>query len=210
MGNAMLADPDHPESMITDQTLHAASLQAQFDTSGYLSAHSDIAALLVFDHQMYMTNLITRVGWEVRCAMYDKAPSQALAGLLKESANELVDYLLFIDEAPLPGPVHGTSGFAEKFATEGPFDTHGRSLRQLDLRTRLLRYPCSYMIYTQAFDSLPEPAKSAIYRRMWQILSGAEKGSRYARLTLADRQSIVEILRETKPGLPAYFTEPRP
>ena len=91
--------------------------------------------------------------------------------------SELVDYLLFMDEAPLPGPVHGTSGFAEKFAAQGPFDSHGRSLRQLDLRTRLLRYPCSYMIYSQAFDSLPVQAKSAIYQRMWQILSGAEKGN---------------------------------
>ena len=62
---------------------------------------------------------------------------------------ELVDYLLFIDEAPLPGPVHGTSGFAEKFAAQGPRDSHGRSLRELDLRTRLFRYPCSYMIYSQ-------------------------------------------------------------
>ena len=205
MGNAMLSDPDQPESMITAQTLHLASLQNKFDTNAYLSAHSDIVALLVFDHQMYMTNLITRVGWEVRCALYDKASSGALTALLRESANELVDYLLFIDEAPLPGPVQGTSGFAEKFAAQGPFDTHGRSLRQFDLRTRLLRYPCSYMLYSQAFDSLPEQAKNAIYQRMWQILSGAEKGSRYTRFSLADRQAIVQILRDTKPGLPSYF-----
>jgi hypothetical protein len=205
MGNAMLADPDHPQSMVTDQTLHVTSLEDRFDTNHYLSAHSDIAALLVFDHQMYMTNLITRVGWEVRCALYDKLASRAFADLLRESANELVDYLLFIDEAPLPGPVHGTSGFAEKFAAQGPFDSRGRSLRQLDLEKRLLRYPCSYMIYTQAFDNLPEQARNAIYQRMWQMLSGAEKGTRYARLSLTDRRSIVQILRETKPGLPSYF-----
>ena len=205
MGNALLADPDLPESMITSQTLHVTSLQNKFDTKNYLSAHSDIVALLVFDHQMYMTNLITRVGWEVRCALYDKMNSSAFSELLNESAKELVDYLLFIDEAALPGPVHGASGFAEKFAAEGPFDSRGRSLRQLDLRTRLLRYPCSYMIYSKAFDSLPEQARSAIYERMWQILSGTEKGSRYARLSLADRQAIVEILRDTKPGLPSYF-----
>jgi hypothetical protein len=198
MGNATLSDPDHPESMITDGTLDVASLQDKFDTNHYLSAHSDLVALLVFDHQMYMTNLITRVGWEVRCALYDHASSRALAQLLRESANELVDYLLFIDEAPLPGPVHGTSGFAEKFAARGP-------LRQLDLETRLLRYPCSYMIYSPAFDSLPEQARGAIYQRLWEILSGAEKGKRYARLSLADRQAIVKILRETKPGLPGYF-----
>ncbi len=205
MGNAMLADADHPESMITRQTLHVASLQGKFDANHYLSAHSDLAALLVFDHQTYMMNLITRVGWEVRCALYDKATPRALNQLLRESANELVDYLLFIDEAPLRGPVHGTSGFAQKFVTQGPFDSRGRSLRQLDLRTRLLRYPCSYMLYSKAFDSLPEQARSAIYQRMWQVLSGAEKGSRYARLSLADRQAIVEILRDTKPGLPSYF-----
>jgi len=205
MGNAMLTDPERPESMITDQTLHVTSLQDKFDVKAYLSAHSDIVALMVFDHQMYMTDLITRVGWEVRCALYDKAPNSALTSLLRESAQELVDYLLFIDETPLPGPVHGTSGFSEKFASQGPFDSHGRSLRQLDLHKRLLRYPCSYMIYSQAFDSLPEQARSAIYERMWEVLSGAEKGSRYARLSLADRRAIVDILRETKPGLPGYF-----
>ncbi len=207
MGNAMLADPDHPESMITDRTLHVTTLEGKFDTSAYLSAHSDIAALLVFDHQMYMTNLITRVGWEVRCALDDQAPAGALHTLLREFAMELVDYLLFIDEAPLPGPVHGTSGFAEKFAAQGPRDSHGRSLRELDLQTRLFRYPCSYMLYTQAFDSLPEQARSAIYERMWQILSGAEKGTRYARLSRADRRAIVEILHDTKAGLPGYFRQ---
>jgi hypothetical protein len=210
MGNAMLADQDHPEAMISDQTLNVKSLEGKFDTNAYLSSHSDIVALLVFNHQMYMTNLITRVGWEVRCALYDKVTDRALATLLRESANELVDYLLFVDEAPLPGPVHGTSGFAEKFAAEGPLDSHGRSLRQLDLQKHLLRYPCSYMIYGKAFDSMPEQARSAIYQRMWQVLSGQtfsdkEKGSRYARLSLADRKAIVEILRETKPGLPSYF-----
>ena len=86
MGNALLADPDHPESMITPQTLHVSSLQGRFDTNAYLSRYSDISALLVFDHQMYMTNLITRVGWEVRCALYDKAATRALDELLRESA----------------------------------------------------------------------------------------------------------------------------
>jgi hypothetical protein len=224
MGNAMLSDPEHPESMISERTLHVNSLEDRFDTNIYLSAHSDLVALLVFDHQMYMANLITRVGWEVRCALYDKMPNRAFAALLNESAKELVDYLLFIDEAPLPGAVHGTSGFAQKFAAQGPRDSHGRSLRQFDLQTRLLRYPCSYMIYSPAFDGLPAPAKSAIYRRMWQILSGqihsnAAEAARYARLSLASRQSIVEILRETKPDLPGYFQaaninehspEPRP
>ena len=192
LGNAVLSDPDNPGSLTALQTAGAAS---------------DIVALLVFDHQMHMTNLITRVGWEVRCALYDKMPEREFTTLLRESAEEFVDYLLFVDEAPLPGPVHGASGFAEKFAAQGPRDSHGRCLRQLDLKTRLFRYPCSYMIYSQAFDSLPAQAKDAIYQRMWQVLSGQEKGRRYARLSVPDRQAIVEILRETKPDLARWPKE---
>ena len=99
----------------------------------------------------------------------------------------------------------GSSGFAEKFSGQGPRDSKGRSLRQLDLDRRLMRYPCSYMIYTAAFDALPPDTKSAVYQRMWLILSGKETAKKYAVLSRADRQAIVEILKETKKDLPAYF-----
>ncbi|MBV8903522.1 MAG: hypothetical protein JOZ22_07790, partial [Acidobacteriia bacterium] len=135
---------------------------------GYLSPYSDVAALLVFNHQMHMSNLLTRMGWEARAGAYDKR--RDLARILHDAAREFVDYLLFVDETPLPNKVSGTSGFAERFATLGPFDSRGRSLRQLDLDKRLMRYPCSYMIYAEAFDRLPAEAKAAIYKRMWQVL----------------------------------------
>ena len=112
---------------------------------------------------------------------------------------QLVQYMLFGEEVPLKEPIQGMSGFTKMFSERGPRDRKGRSLRDFDLKTRLFRYPCSYLIYSPAFDHLPAPAKDAIYERMWQILSGAEKGSRYARLSQADRRAIVEILRETKP-----------
>ncbi len=199
MGNAVLADPDNPDSLTA---LHDPG------------AASDIVALLVFDHQMHMANLITRVGWEVRCALYDRMPPHEFKTLLRQSAEELVDYLLFIDEAPLPGPVH-TSGafaqnFADRFATRGPRDSRGRSLRDFDLKTRLFRYPCSYMIYSAAFASLPAPAKAAIYERIWQVLLGRVHDHRYARLSPADRAAIIEILRETQPDFARWPTAPRP
>jgi hypothetical protein len=62
------------------------------------------------------------------------------------------------------------------------------------------------MIYTEAFDALPPPARDAVYSRMWEVLSGRERGPRYLRLSVADRRAILEILRETKKGLPSYFT----
>lgn len=202
MGNALLTDPDRPESMVTAATLNRPSLRDQFDTQAYLSPYSDIAALLVFNHQMHLMNLITRVGWEARVASAEHRDGGVP---LRDAIRELVDYLFFVDEVPLPGKMRGTSGFAEKFAALGPRDSQGRSLRQLDLDRRLLRYPCSYMIYSDAFDHLPAAAKEAVYQRMWQILSGRDKDPRYARLTLADRQAVVGILRQTKPDLPSSF-----
>ena len=203
MGNAVITDEDHPEAMVTAATLKLASLETRFDTSHYLSPYSDAAALMVFDHQMHMMNLITRVGWEIRAAHYDKRAD--LAELLREASEEFVDYLLFLDEAPLSAPLEDTSTFAGEFAAKGPRDRQGRSLRELDLRHRLLRYPCSYMIYSEAFDALPAEAKGAIYQRMWQVLSGGAGGPRYARLSPADRRAVVEILRDTKKGLADYF-----
>jgi hypothetical protein len=106
---------------------------------------------------------------------------------------------------PLPNKIRGSSSFSETFAARGPADTKGRSLRQLDLDRRLMRYPCSYMIYSDAFSALPDTAKSLVYRRLWQVLSGQDKNARYAHISPADRQAIVEILRDTKKDLPDYF-----
>jgi hypothetical protein len=175
--------------------------------SSYLSLYSDVVALLVLNHQTQMTDLITRLGWEARLAAANaKAPqNDAAPARVRDVADELVDYMFFVDEAPLPSAVKGSSGFAEAFSRKGPQDSKGRSLRDLALDHRLLRYPCSYLIYTEAFDALPRNALDAVYRRMWEILSGKDQHERYARLSAADRTAILEILRDTKRGLPSYF-----
>ncbi len=193
------------------------SLQREFDPRGFLAQTSDMVALMVLDHQSQMTNYLTRAGWEARLAMHEQreparpgpgAGRGGAAGRLQQTIDELVDYLLFVDEAILPASVAGSSGFAARFSSMGPRDAKGRSLRQLDLGRRLMKYPCSYMIYSEAFDALPPMAKEALYKRMWQVLSGAERGAAYKRLSLADRQAIVDILKETKAGLPSYFQRP--
>lgn len=201
LGNIVVTNPEKPADSMASETLQ--TLTEKFDTSEYLSPYSDIVALMVFDHQMRMNNLLTRVSWEARYAADEHRIDRPAH--VRDAVNELVDYLLFIDEAPLPHRIEGTSGFAETFAAQGPRDSKGRSLRQLDLNRRLMRYPCSYMIYTEAFDNLPGEVREAIFHRMWQILSGQEAGKRYARLSLSDREAVVDILRETKHGLPVYF-----
>jgi hypothetical protein len=177
-----------------------------FDSAAHLTPHSDVAALMVLNHQTRMTNLLTRLGWQSRIAAHDAAPSAGLPPHVRDTINELVDYMLFVDEASFPSPIRGGSSFTQEFPSKGPRDSKGRSLRDLDLTRRLLRYPCSYMIYTEAFDALPPATLAAVYERLWAILSGAVGDAEYAkRLSPVDRRAIIEILRETKRGLPGYW-----
>ena len=204
IGNAMVTDTEKRDTIVPDSALNHISLESLFDARGYVSAHSDIAALMVFGHQGHMTNLITRLGWEARIATHEHRGDLA-SGALRDGVNELVDYLLFADEEPLTATIRGSSGFAEMFAAQGPADSLGRSLRQLDLQRRLLRYPCSYMIYSAAFGALPTDVRAAIYARLWDVLSGRDASPKYARLSAADRRAVVDILRETVRDLPLDF-----
>jgi hypothetical protein len=187
------------------------SLDGKFDLDGYPSRYSDVAALMTLNHQVRMINLMTRVGYETRIALEQRqrnAPSAAAADrLIAADASELVDYLLFVGETPLPEKFESTSGFQQQFERYGPRDRRGRSLKQLDLESRLFRYPCSYMIYSPAFDGLPQATRDAIYTRMWDVLSGKDRDRKYARLTPQLRADIVDILLDTKPGLPEYFQQ---
>jgi len=202
LGNLVLADRRAQEvpPFSSEQTL--TTLAGRFDTSGYLSEHSDVVALLVFEHQARAMNLITRSGWLARIAASDPAPAHRAR--LIAAVNELADYLLFVGEAPIDH-VRGTSGFAQRFSAQGPRDSKGRTLRELDLQQRLMRYPCSYVVYSAAFDALPQSAREMVLRRMKRILSGEDRAARYAHLTPPARQSVLEILRQTKKNLPAWF-----
>ena len=203
MGNIPVMPADKGLSTLVNPRAVLRSVAGLFDVKGYPSSYSDVVAMMVLVHQTNMTNLITRLGWEARVAA--AAPSSDASARVREAARDAVDYMLFVDEASLSAPVVGSSGFAERFAAAGPRDTQGRSLREMDLRRRLFRYPCSYMVYTEAFDALPATAQEAVYARLWEVLSGRETQPRYRRLVAADRQAIVEILRDTKKNLPDYF-----
>ena len=190
MANQTLLQPDMPESGARPTETKRSSLEGLFDARGYLTTFSDVVALMVLDHQLHATNLITRAGWEHRVG----SPH------VRAAVDELVDYLLFVDEAPLPHPIEGSSGFAEKFAAQGPRDRKGRSLRELDLTTRMLRYPLSYMIYSPGFAGLPTAVKGMVRARLDEVLSGKESHRKYSHLDAATRVAITEILRETLPS----------
>lgn len=202
LGNAALLQPKMGKSGPT-RVAATASLDGRFDLSGYLTPYSDVAALMVLEHQTRATNLLTRAAWEARVAPR-LAPSHPATGgrlppRVEEAVIELVDYLVFADEAPLPAPIAGSSGFAAAFAALGPRDRQGRSLRELDLSKRLMRYPLSYMVYSAQFQALPAQVRKVVRDRLDLVLAGQDTRPRYAYLTTSDRRAIREILRETLP-----------
>jgi hypothetical protein len=128
---------------------------------------------------------------------------------LDADVEDLVAYLLFAGEAPLAAPVEGTSSFARTFAARDPRDRRGRSLRDFDLRTRLFKYRLSYVVYGAAFDGLPDLVKRRVYARLREILTAGDPGPRYRYLPQEERRAIVEILRDTKRGLPGDWSSER-
>jgi hypothetical protein len=204
IGNAVGHDSAHPALLDMHDTQNLTSLAKKFDPSGYLSGVSDIVALMTLEHQTRMTNLMIRTGWEARIA--DPAgKDQSAKAQFDADLESLVTYMLFADEATLRGPVVGVSTFTKTFAARGPRDHQGRSLRDFDLQKRMFRYPLSYMIYSEAFDAMPDQVRERVYRRLYDVLTGRDQSDKFKRLSSDDRRAVLEILRETKPGLPAYF-----
>lgn len=178
---------------------NVTDLKGRVNTSPYPAPESDLTALMVLNHQVGMHNLITRMGYEARLGREE----------LPRTIEASLRYMLFMNEAQLRDETKGTSSFRADFEALGPKDSQGRSLRQMDMKTRMFRYPCSFLIYSEAFDALPAAAKDPFLRRLWEILSGKDQSVSFSGLSAGNRQAILEILVDTKKGLPEYFRATR-
>ena len=220
MGNAVV---DVPQADQAPQNKLIA-LSSSFDSSTYLIPDSDVVAHLVLAHQTQMHNLITLTNYKTRLALYAQAARNKSDGLpvdiplpdvarqqFEHPAEQLLRYLLFVNEAPLSATgseqIEGSSTYAREFASRGIRDSKGRSLRDFDLKTRIFRYPCSYLIYSASFDALPEPAKGYVYHRLFQVLTGQDQSDDFSKLSSENKRAIFEILLATKPGLPEEWRE---
>src|SRR5213593_4061980 len=138
-------DIDDMKKFIARMDLSAGAnltdLSKRFDTKEYLSPHSDIVALMVLGHQTHVHNMITSGVYEIRDAITQGLSGEKMADAVKDAGERIVRAMLFVSEAQLTEPIRGTSSFAEEFMKRGPRDSKGRSLRDLDLQHRLLRYP---------------------------------------------------------------------
>ncbi len=221
LGNQLFSERDQLEKLDLGLGANITSLDKKVNLVGYPTAHSDIVALMVLEHQTQMHNLLTRLQYETRLALHHNAamnealqrPKDELSDSTKRRINNAVDealkYLLFVEEAKFTAPIAGTSNFTSEFAAQGSKDKQGRSLRDFDLQQRMFRYPCSYLIYSESFDALPKPALDLLYRKLWLVLTGQAQDKAFASLSSADRKAVLEILRATKKNLPAYFQQDR-
>lgn len=207
-------DAEAVEPVVPDGGQNVTDVSDRFDAGRYPSPHSDLVALMVLEHQTWMHDLIAWAGYEATIVLDrqlatnramgdpDDHRSEATRRRLLELADELLRYLLFRDEVELTAPVRGTSAFAEEFAARGPKDRLGRSLRELDLERRLFRWPCSYVIQSEAFAHLHPEVREIVLLRLHRILTGRFGRSAYRHLSADDRATILAILRDTMPDLP--------
>ena len=217
LGNLVISGNRVEEPVNNTRGQNVVQLGDRFAVDAYLAPHSDIVALMVLEHQTLVHNCLTKASYAVRQALhYEKGMNQALGNpqgtrlesttaRIQSAGDELVEALLLVGEAKLTAPIRGTSGYAEKFARLGPRDSQGRSLRDLDLKERLFKYPCSYLIYSPAFDQLPRETRDYVWKQLWAVLDGSKDLQRFGHLSPADRRAIVEIIRATKPDLPEYW-----
>ncbi|MEO8098554.1 MAG: hypothetical protein ABI811_12700 [Acidobacteriota bacterium] len=202
-GNSVSPNPDRPSELALRNNQNVTSLESRFDVSNYMLPTSDLVALMTLEHQNRMTSYFTRINWEARIAEQEGKMTE-FEPRLDFLTDEMVAYMLFENEARMYDPMSGVSTFAKTFPARGPRDKKGRSLRDFDLQTRVFRYPLSYMIYNPAFDAMPGIAKDQVYRKLFDKLTSPVP-EKDARLSNEDRQAILEILADTKPGLPDYW-----
>lgn len=211
LGNLPLDDARQRGGKLSTAPRNLRSLAGLFDTSTYLTDTSDVVALLVLEHQTNVQNQMTRALYKARTAFkrtlgdapepatWDELPP-ALQKSFKPLAEPVAQAMLMEGVVGLDEPVTGSAGYERWFESQGPKDAQGRSLRQLDLNTRVFRYPLSYQLYTEAFDALPAYLRDYVFRRIEASVSA--EGDEASDLAL--RREAVAILRATKPSFAAH------
>ena len=214
LGNIVVRNPEELQNLEALRIRNLNTVTDFINSENYLSAYSDIDSLMVLEHQVHIQNLITRVNYDVRKTLFEFASnnmgtdietSDLKLAQISNIIEPFVKSILMVNEAELHAPIVGNSGFRTKFENQGPFDSKSRTLRELDLKTRLFRYPLSYLIYSEAFDALPDIAREYVYHRLDIILSGKARTKIFSQIGESERTAVKEILIETKPEFLKYL-----
>ncbi len=177
----------------------------------HLEPTSDLVALMILEHQTQFHNFVTKANYTARQTLHHQATmnrlfereaayqSDSTKRQIHAAADDLVEYLFFVNEFPLKSTIKGNSTFAKDFEAKAIRTPDGKSLRDLDLKTRLLKYPCSYLVYSDSFLSLPDPILNIVKKRMLEVLEGRDASKTFSHLSSTDRKDILSILSLTHP-----------
>ncbi len=192
------------------------SLEGRFDVSRYPKPTSDIVALSVHDLQVFVHNVLAAANQTARLALARwpatreilQLPAHApIAGstlvTLSSEADKIIAALLGREEPPLPPDgLHGAGDFQQVYQKGRRPDSRDRALRDLDLQTRLFRYHCSPLIYSDSFRGLPPELRTLTLTRLGALLRTPAPPAEYAYLSAKARQNLWEILTATLTDLP--------
>jgi len=210
-GNVFVKAAETNDPIDREAGANLSELPTRVRSDQYLESSSDIIGLMLLEHQTQMHNLVTRAGYTCRKAMFQQSEmnrilrrgaeyhSESTTRRINSAAEQLVRYLFFSEEFELTSPIEQETKFAKQFVSSEVRDSKGRSLRDLDLKKRLLRYPCSYLVYTDSFLGLPKPVLDRVEARMLEVLTGEDESEEFSHLSADDRANILEILTETHP-----------
>ena len=176
-----------------------------FQWAKYPVATSDILPHLLHEHQVGFVNRVVEAGYRARTALFISGGklTQAQAAELDEQAKIITRYLLFTDEVPLPpGGIEPVAAYKTDFLSNRRATKEGLSLKDLDLKTRLFKHRCSYMIYTAIFQELPAALKTRVYQQLQTALAEKTANTDFAYLPASERQAIRLILKATLTDLP--------
>lgn len=211
LGNVVCHDTRDPDWVDREVGANQQTLPDAITPEAYLRPTSDIFALMVLAHETQMHNHITRLSFAAR-QLVAPAKNTQQAGNVKAVAatasqkrfrrvvEEFVRYLLFTDEPKFAASISSASPYRVMFEKLGPWDRQGRSLRQIDGNSYLFSYPCSFLIYGDAFAALPDKAKLAVGVRLREILLEQADALRpWPRPSPVERVALAEILADTMP-----------
>jgi len=163
----------------------------QFRLDRYPVGSSDILAHMLQEHQVGFVNRAIKATYDTR-----GSTPENVRNVINKHADTLVKYLLFADEAALPKEgMTGDAELAKFFLARARKTPAGASLRELDLKSRMFKHRCSYMIHSAAFVGLLPALKTEVLKRLHAALIGDDPHGKH--LPIAEKQAIHQILTAT-------------
>jgi hypothetical protein len=194
---------------------NVTNLSKFFETGNYLRGDSDIVALMVFEHQLAMQDAIVQAGFRCRRMMdyqrklqhdlnepvTEEPTYESVKSVFSSATRDVIDALLFKDEATLPEGIKGLADFQRAFRANAKTVQGAGSLKDFSLHGHLFMNRCSYLIYSESFLALPKLLKDRIYNELGKVLRSKTPDERYSYIDADERARIVTILRKTHPDL---------